>query len=56
MLAAAGLEVKAVQTLGRGHATTLTQKMDPCKVDAVVCVGGDGTVYEALQVRNDSGL
>lgn len=43
----AGLAVETVATTGPGHATALAR--DAVGVDAVVAVGGDGTVHEVVQ-------
>ena len=47
---AAGLSVTVTETQRAGHATEMVQslKLDCC--DALITVGGDGTVFEALQV------
>ena len=39
-----------VHTSCPGHATEMTQHLDLGEVDLLVVVGGDGTVWEALQV------
>ncbi|KAK9805531.1 hypothetical protein WJX72_003548 [[Myrmecia] bisecta] len=46
---AAGLVVIVHQTQHAGHATELAQQLDLAGCDALVMVGGDGTVFEALQ-------
>ena len=51
VLAAAGFEVNAHETLARGHATQIVAAEDLGSYEAVVAVGGDGTVFEVLQVR-----
>ncbi len=50
VLDAAGLQVAVVTTRARGHAAEVARGLRTDECDAVVCVGGDGTVYEALQV------
>ena len=47
---AAGLKVTVHETLRRGHASDVVSGLDLSGVDLVVYVGGDGTVYEGLQV------
>lgn len=51
ILAAAGFEVTAHETRARGHATQIVAAEDLSTYEAVVAVGGDGTVFEVLQVR-----
>lgn len=46
---AAGLEVTVRETEHRGHATDLVRQLPLGSCDALVTVGGDGTVHEALQ-------
>ena len=41
-------EVELVETARRGHATRLAQGAAVAGVDAVVVLGGDGTVNEAV--------
>ena len=48
---AAGLRVTVHETRCRGDATGFVASMDLRDVDMIVYVGGDGTVYEGLQVR-----
>ena len=50
ILAAAGLDVTAVETVRRGHAGKLAVALDLRQCDLLVLVGGDGTVFDALQV------
>ena len=50
ILAAAGLDVAVVETLRRGHAGKLAAALDLRQCDLLVLVGGDGTVFDALQV------
>ena len=49
ILAAAGFEVTAQETLRAGHATQIVAGLAPQDYEAVVAVGGDGTVFEILQ-------
>ncbi|KAK9835353.1 hypothetical protein WJX81_004306 [Elliptochloris bilobata] len=49
ILAAAGLEVAVADTLRRGHAGELAARIDLRACDLLVLVGGDGTVFDALQ-------
>jgi len=51
VLAAAGLDVRAVQTRERGHAGRLAAGVPLARCDMLVLVGGDGTVFDALQAR-----
>jgi len=53
---AAGLSVKVHTTTGPGHATTLVQSLDLSTVDVLAVVGGDGTMFEMLQVRRAKGM
>lgn len=48
---AAGMEVVLHTTRGPGHAAELLGQLDLASVDLLVFVGGDGTVYEGVQVR-----
>ena len=50
ILAAAGLQVLEHTTTHAGHATAIVQELELSGLRAVVMVGGDGTVWEALQV------
>ena len=56
ILQAAGLIVTVRETQRAGHATKIVKhlRLDTC--DAIVTVGGDGTVFEALQVFCSLGL
>lgn len=54
VLAAAGLEVAVVETQRRGHAGELAAGVDLQRCDLLVLVGGDGTVFDALQVPSVS--
>jgi diacylglycerol kinase family enzyme len=49
VLRAAGLEVVAQETQHAGHASQMTADLDLQRTSALVMVGGDGTVFEALQ-------
>jgi|LauGreStaDraftv2_3_1035109.scaffolds.fasta_scaffold111286_2 sphingosine kinase len=46
----AGLEVTVHETKRRGHAAEVVSGLDLSTTDLIVLVGGDGTVYEGLQV------
>ena len=50
ILQAAGLDVTVKETEHPGHATDIVRQLALDSCDAVVAVGGDGTVFEALQV------
>lgn len=50
ILQAAGLVVTKRETQQAGHATEIVQGLPLDSCDAIVTVGGDGTVFEALQV------
>lgn len=50
ILQAAGLELTVKETQHRGHATDIVRQVPVGSCDAVITVGGDGTVFEALQV------
>ena len=50
MLTAAGLSLIEHTTTHAGHATAIVQQLQLQGLRAVVLVGGDGTVWEALQV------
>ena len=52
MLAAAGFEITAEETQRPGHATQIVAGLAPQHFEAVVAVGGDGTVFEILQARH----
>jgi diacylglycerol kinase family enzyme len=47
---AAGMEVTAVQLQRPEHATELAAQLDLSSTDTLMCLGGDGTLWEALQV------
>lgn len=47
---AAGLVLTVKKTDRAGHATEMVKELDLAACDALVTVGGDGTVFEALQV------
>lgn len=56
-LAEAGVEVALHQTERAGHATEIARGLDTEGVDAIVSVGGDGTLHEVIQglmARDDS--
>lgn len=53
---AAGMTVSSMVTSGPGDATTFVSQMDLEAVDVLLFVGGDGTVYEGLQVREGSAV
>lgn len=46
---AAGLQLTVKETERAGHATDIVRAQTPGSCDAIVTVGGDGTVFEALQ-------
>ena len=50
ILEAAGFHLDVRETQGPGHATTLVKEAELQIFDAVVAVGGDGTIFEILQV------
>jgi diacylglycerol kinase family enzyme len=50
---AAGMRVESLVTCGPGAATNIMSQLNVSAVDLVVFVGGDGTVYEGLQVSGD---
>lgn len=47
---AAGLSMSVKETQRAGQATEMVQGLDLGQCDALITVGGDGTVFEALQV------
>ena len=47
---AAGLQLTVKETERAGHATEMVRELAISSCEAVVTVGGDGTVHEALQV------
>lgn len=49
---AAGMSVSSLVTSGPGAATELLSQLDLTAVDLLLFVGGDGTVYEGLQVSS----
>ena len=51
ILKAAGVIVTVHETQRSGHATHIVQALQLDSCDAIVTVGGDGTVFEALQVK-----
>ena len=50
ILEAAGFHLDFRETKGPGHATEIVKEAHLETVDAVVAVGGDGTIFEILQV------
>ena len=52
MFAAAGLSTAEHTTTHAGHAPVIVQQLQMQGLRAVVLVGGDGTVWEALQVTH----
>ena len=50
ILEAAGFQLDFRETRGPGHATEIVKEAHLETVDAVVAVGGDGTIFEILQV------
>ncbi len=51
ILEAAGFHLDVRETQGPGHATDIVKEAELQIFDAVVAVGGDGTIFEILQVR-----
>jgi len=51
ILEAAGFHLDVRETQGPGHATDIVKEAELQNFDAVVAVGGDGTIFEILQVR-----
>jgi predicted polyphosphate/ATP-dependent NAD kinase len=49
---AAGMSLARLVTQHAGHASQLTAELSLAAVDMLVFVGGDGTVFEGLQVRH----
>lgn len=49
---AAGMSVHTLVTAGPGAATQMAAQLDLSAVDLLLFVGGDGTVYEGLQVSS----
>ncbi|MCR4437677.1 MAG: diacylglycerol kinase family lipid kinase [bacterium] len=43
-----GVECKTLVSEYSGHAVRLAEELDPSAFEAVVCVGGDGTVFEVV--------
>lgn len=52
---AAGMHLTSLVTQHAGHATQLCAELNLAAVDLLVFVGGDGTVWEGLQVRRSGG-
>lgn len=50
ILEAAGFHMDVRETQGPGHATDIVKEAELQNFDAVVAVGGDGTIFEILQV------
>lgn len=48
---AGGLMCTIFETKYRGHATEIVKELHPSSCHAVIGVGGDGTIFEILQVR-----
>lgn len=48
LMAAPGLDIEARYTAYAGHATEMCRGLTRDDVDVVICVGGDGTVNEAI--------
>jgi diacylglycerol kinase family enzyme len=48
---AAGMSLTRVVTQHAGHTSELTGQLSLAAVDMLVFVGGDGTVFEGLQVK-----
>ena len=51
ILEAAGMDLQPIETLCSKHASEVAQTLDIKAVDAIVCVGGDGTMSEIVQVN-----
>ena len=51
ILEAAGFHLDVRETKGPGHATDIVKEAELQIFDAVVAVGGDGTIFEILQVQ-----
>jgi diacylglycerol kinase family enzyme len=51
ILEAAGFHLDIRETKGPGHATDIVKEAELQIFDAVVAVGGDGTIFEILQVQ-----
>jgi hypothetical protein len=47
---AAGMQLTVVQTQHEGHAADITLALELDSTDMLVVVGGDGTLFEAMQV------
>ena len=45
------MDLQPIETLRSQHANELAQTLDIKAVDAIVCVGGDGTMSEIVQVN-----
>jgi diacylglycerol kinase family enzyme len=52
---AAGMSLSRLVTQHAGHASQLTAELSLAAVDMLVFVGGDGTVFEGLQVSGVGG-
>lgn len=52
ILKAGGLSVTVRETQRAGHATEIVRSLQLDQCDALITVGGDGTVFEALQVMS----
>jgi diacylglycerol kinase family enzyme len=50
ILEAGGLVCTVHETKHRGHATEIVKGLLPAECDVIVGVGGDGTVFEIVQV------
>ena len=46
---AAGLAVTVITTQAAGEAVDIGKRLDLTSCDALVAIGGDGTLYELLQ-------
>lgn len=53
ILEAAGFHLDVRETQAPGHATDIVKEAELQIFDAVVAVGGDGTIFEILQVTQD---
>jgi diacylglycerol kinase family enzyme len=52
---AAGMQVSVVELQRPMHAKQVAQELDLGSTDLLACAGGDGTLWEALQVGGCGG-
>ena len=50
ILKAAGFQMEVFETQAQGHAFKIVQDLNLQSTDAILCVGGDGTMSEVVQV------